>query len=78
LIGAELGPNRNVTHKTPQGSWLIGQAGAKVIGVCDNLNTDTKGAFYETFEPKRARSMLRRIEFCYAPRRDSWLNIAEN
>ena len=27
---------------------------AKVILVCDNLNTHTKGAFYEAFEPKRA------------------------
>ena len=26
---------------------------AKVIVVCDNLNTHTKGAFYEAFEPKR-------------------------
>ena len=27
----------------------------KVILVCDNLNTHTKGAFYEAFEPSRAR-----------------------
>jgi hypothetical protein len=50
----------------------------KVILVCDNLNTHTKGAFYETFEPKRARSLVRRIEFCYTPKHGSWLNIAEN
>ena len=35
-----------------------------VIVVCDNLNTHTKGAFYETFEPARARRLVRRIEFC--------------
>lgn len=50
----------------------------KVILVCDNLNTHTKGAFYEVFEPQRARSLVRRIEFCYTPKHGSWLNIAEN
>jgi len=51
---------------------------AKVTLVCDNLNTHTKGAFYETFRPERARSLIRRIEFCYTPKHGSWLNIAEN
>jgi DDE superfamily endonuclease len=50
----------------------------KVTLVCDNLNTHTKGAFYETFETKRARSLVRRIDFCYTPKHGSWLNIAEN
>lgn len=50
----------------------------KVIVVCDNLNTHTKGAFYETFEPHRARSLVNRIEFHYTPKHGSWLNIAEN
>ena len=50
----------------------------KVIVVCDNLNTHTKGAFYEAFEPERARALVRRIEFCYTPKHGSWLNIAEN
>jgi hypothetical protein len=45
--------------------------------VCDNLNTHTKGAFYEAFEPERARNYLRRIEFCYTPKHGSWLNVAE-
>jgi hypothetical protein len=49
-----------------------------VILVCDNLNTHTKGAFYESFEPARARQLVRRIEFCYTPKHGSWLNIAEN
>jgi transposase len=30
----------------------------KVTLVCDNLNTHTKGAFYEAFEPERARSLV--------------------
>lgn len=50
----------------------------KVILICDNLNTHTKGAFYETFPPEQARSYLRRLEFRYTPKHGSWLNIAEN
>lgn len=50
----------------------------KVIVVCDNLNTHTQGAFYEAFEPERARRLVRRIAFCYTPKHGSWRNIAEN
>jgi hypothetical protein len=50
----------------------------KVILICDNLNTHTKGAFYEAFVPEQARSYLRRLEFRYTPKHGSWLNIAEN
>jgi hypothetical protein len=50
----------------------------KVILVCDNLNTHTKGAFYEAFDPARARDLVRRIEFHHTPKHGSWLNIAEN
>lgn len=45
--------------------------------VLDNLNTHTKGAFYEAFEPEQARAYLKRIEFCYTPKHGSWLNVAE-
>ena len=50
----------------------------KVILVCDNLNTHTKGAFYEVFPPEEARRLVERIEFHYTPKHGSWLNIAEN
>ena len=50
----------------------------KVVVVCDNLNTHTVGAFYETFDAERARSLVRRIEFRYTPKHGSWLNVAEN
>lgn len=50
----------------------------KVILVCDNLNTHTKGAFYEAFEPERARQLVRRLDFRHTPKHGSWLNIAEN
>ena len=46
--------------------------------VCDNLNTHTKGAFYEAFLPEKARSLVRRLEFRYTPKHGSWLNAAEN
>jgi hypothetical protein len=52
--------------------------GEHVTLVLDNLNTHTKGAFYEAFEPERAREYLKRIRFCYTPKHGSWLNIAEN
>jgi hypothetical protein len=50
----------------------------KVILVCDNLNTHTKGAFYEAFRPAQARAIVRRLDFRYTPKHGSWLNIAEN
>jgi hypothetical protein len=50
----------------------------KVILVCGNLNTHTKGAFYEVFPPEEARRLVERIEFHYTPKHGSWLNIAEN
>ena len=49
----------------------------KVTLVLDNLNTHTKGAFYEAFEPEVARSYVRRIEFVFTPKHGSWLNVAE-
>ena len=50
----------------------------KVILVCDNLNTHTRGAFYEAFEAEKARELVRRIDFHFTPKHGSWLNIAEN
>ena len=46
----------------------------KVLLVCDNLNTHTKGAFYA----ETARAAVSRLEFHYTPKHGSWLNIAEN
>ena len=50
---------------------------AKVTLVCDNLNTHTRGAFYEAFGPERARALVRRIDFRHTPKHGSWLNVAE-
>lgn len=50
----------------------------KIILVCDNLNTHTRGAFYEAFPVEKAREIIKRLEFRYTPKHGSWLNIAEN
>jgi hypothetical protein len=50
----------------------------RVTLVCDDLNTNTNGVFYEAFEPQKARSVVRRLEFCPTPKHGSWLNTAEN
>ena len=49
----------------------------KVILVCDNLNTHTRGAFYEAFPAEKAREIVKKIEFHFTPKHGSWLNIAE-
>lgn len=50
----------------------------KVILVCDNLNTHTRGAFYEAFSAEKARRLVKKLEFRYTPKHGSWLNISEN
>src|SRR5215203_834599 len=53
-------------------------AAEKAILVCDNLNTHTRGAFYEAFPAEKAREIVKRIDFHYTPKHGSWLNISEN
>jgi hypothetical protein len=50
---------------------------SQVTLVLDNLNTHTKGAFYEAFDPEHARAYIKRIRFCHTPKHGSWLNIAK-
>lgn len=89
MFAEPLGQWRHVSvrEKKTKVDWAIEMANLlegryarceKVIVVCDNLNTHTKGAFYETFLPARARALVSRIEFHYTPKHGSWLNIAEN
>lgn len=77
----------SVRHRRTKVDWAIEMAQLlegryadceRVILICDQLNTHTKGAFYEAFEPERARQLVRRIEFRHTPKHGSWLNIAEN
>jgi hypothetical protein len=49
----------------------------QVTLVLDNLNTHTKGAFYEVFEPAVARAYVKKINFIFTPKHGSWLNVAE-
>ena len=51
--------------------------GERITLVSNNLNTHTKGAFYEAFPPEQARDYVRRIHFVYTPKHGSWLNVAE-
>ena len=48
-----------------------------VVLICDNLNTHTLGALYETFPPSEARRLAERLEIHYTPKHGSWLNVAE-
>ena len=77
----------NVRERRTKVDWALEMAklletrykkSRKVILICDNLNTHTKGAFYEAFSPERARAYIKRIDFRYTPKHGSWLNIAEN
>lgn len=45
--------------------------------VVDNLNTHSPAAFYESFPPKEARRLAKKIEFIYTPVHGSWLNMVE-
>jgi transposase len=45
--------------------------------VLDNLSTHSAGALYQAFPPAEARNLLRRLEFHYAPKHASWLNMVE-
>ncbi len=48
-----------------------------IVLVCDNLNTHTPSALYETFAPAEARRLTEKLEIHYTPKHGSWLNMAE-
>jgi hypothetical protein len=50
---------------------------AKVIVVCDHLNTHKIASLYEAFAPTEARRLARRLEVHSTPKHGSWLNMAE-
>lgn len=49
----------------------------RAILVVDNLNTHSKTAFYEAFDPAYAYTLSQKFDFHYTPKHGSWLNIAE-
>ena len=60
--------------------WLVDEAYPDVPVVrlvLDNLNTHRMSSLYETFPPKEARRIAKRLEFRYTPKHGSWLNMAE-
>lgn len=50
---------------------------AKILLVCDNLNTHRSASLYKAFPPAEARRIAEKIEFHYTPKHGSWLNMAE-
>jgi len=56
----------------------INYPGAERIRVVmDNLSTHAVGALYEAFPAPEAHRILQRLEFYYAPKHASWLNMVE-
>ncbi|WP_434347280.1 IS630 family transposase [Myxococcus virescens] len=52
--------------------------GAETIRVVlDNLSTHTPGALHEAFPSQEARRVLKKLEFHFAPKHASWLNMVE-
>ena len=49
----------------------------RITLVMDNLNTHSGASLYKAFSPEVARALLEKLEFVYAPKHGSWLNIAE-
>ena len=49
----------------------------KIILIMDNYSTHNPGAFYEAFNPEKAKKLWDRFEFVYTPKHGSWLNMAE-
>lgn len=49
----------------------------KLILIQDNLNTHTKGSFYEHLPKERAGQLRKLMDFQFTPKHASWLNMAE-
>lgn len=49
----------------------------KITLVQDNLSAHKTSAFYELFEPERARAIVKKLDCVFTPKHGSWLNIAE-
>jgi DDE superfamily endonuclease len=45
--------------------------------VMDNLNTHTKAALYEAFDPPEAKRIADKLDIHYTPKHGSWFNMAE-
>jgi hypothetical protein len=50
---------------------------AKIVLVCDQLNTHHPASLYATFPPAEAKRIAEKLEIHATPKHGSWLNIAE-
>ena len=50
----------------------------KIVLVQDNLNTHKPASLYEAFPAYKARRLVERFEWHYAPKHGSWLDMAES
>ena len=76
----EVTERRTMKDFARQMRWLVDIAypeAEKIRVVLDNLNTHRPASLYQTFEPKEARRVIKRLEFHYTPKHGSWLNMAE-
>ncbi len=48
----------------------------RVVLIMDNLDTHGIASLYETFSPREARELAKRLEIHYTPEHGSWLNMA--
>lgn len=48
-----------------------------IVEIQDNLNTHNASSFYENLPASEARSLSKRFEMHYTPKKASWLNMAE-
>ena len=76
----EVTERRTMEDFAHQMRWLVDVAyseAEKIRVVLDNLNTHRPASLYQTFEPKEARRVVKRLEFHHTPKHGSWLNMAE-
>ena len=76
----EVTERRTMEDFAHQMRWLADVAyprAEKIRLVLDNLNTHRPASMYQTFEPKEARRVIKRLEFHHTPKHGSWLNMAE-
>lgn len=88
MVAEPLGGRREVvvtdSHNSQEWAKVVGRIveewyakAERITLVEDNLSAHRKAALYEIFEPKRARSILNKLEFVFTPKHGSWLNVAE-
>ena len=76
----EVTERRTMKDFAHQMRWLVDTAypeAERIRVVLDNLNTHRPASLYQTFEPKEARRVIKRLEFHHTPKHGSWLNMAE-